>query len=157
MNNQIDAVITPESSEKVRKAIDSVKTELPFLLTLSEEERSKLQQVDDGRLSFVSQSFVLATNNDFLDPGTDLLANAKKDLDLYNELNDMEVHVRQLLALIHDTKQLAGSEAFIVARFVYIKAQSALKMNRSGAKEIVDELSKLFKHNKKDPPNQNPA
>ena len=98
-----------------------------------------------------------ATNNDFLDPGPGLLANAKKDLDLYNELNDMEVHLRQLLALIHDTRQLAGAEAYTVARFIYIKAQAAYKMNISGSKEILDELSKLYKRPKTDPPAQNPA
>lgn len=47
--------------------------------------------------------------------------------------------------MVHDTKQLAGAEAYEVSRYVYMKAKMALKMDEPGMKTIVDELSKLFK------------
>jgi len=49
--------------------------------------------------------------------------------------------------MVVDTKMLAGSEAYDVGRFVYMKAKMNVAMGIPGSQAIVDELSKLYKQN----------
>lgn len=69
------------------------------------------------------------------------------DIDLYTFLAALENDLEQLLEMVIDTKQLAGSEAYEVARFIYMKAKMNEKLGLPGSKAIVDELGKLFKQN----------
>jgi len=104
-----------------------------------------LQLLDDGRKPFTEKAHELATRNAIINPGDALLTACEHDLNLYSGLSIIENELQQLLEMVHDTKQLAGSEAYEVARFVYMKAKMALKMKEPGMQAIVDELGKLFK------------
>ncbi len=106
--------------------------------------------MDDGRKPFVEKCISLATRNPMLDPGSGLLEAAPKDYEVYSFLATVENELLQLLEMVHDTKQLAGSEAYEVARFIYLKAKMNVKMNVPGSQAIVDELSKLFKQSSSD-------
>ena len=145
MSNLIDVNLSPESKESVLQAISATKLAMPFLIKLSDDDRKSLQMIDDGRKPFVEKSIDFAVRNPSLDPGSGLLQVAPNDVSLYSFLSTVENELRQLLEMIRDTKQLAGSEAYDVARFVYMKAKMNVKMGIPGSQAIVDELSKLFK------------
>jgi hypothetical protein len=74
-----------------------------------------------------------------------LLVACLHDLNLYSGLSVIESELMQFTEMVHDTKQLAGAEAYEVARFVYMKAKMAVKMKEPGMQTIVDELGKLYK------------
>ena len=57
MENRIDAVIDAATLKKVTDSIDSVKTDLPFLVELTIEEARRFQKMEDGRVEFVRKSF----------------------------------------------------------------------------------------------------
>ncbi|MCL6102435.1 MAG: hypothetical protein M1292_08090 [Bacteroidetes bacterium] len=145
MDNRINVVLPPENRESIFQAVRNVKNGLPFLVKLSKAERDALLKIDDGRKPFVEKSIELATRNAELDPGLGLLADAPKDVDLYSFLFTLENDLNQLLESVRDTKQLAGAEAFKVARLVYDKAKMNVKLGIPGSQAIVDELGKLFK------------
>ena len=84
-------------------------------------------------------------NNPALDPGSDLLRGMQKDIELYAFLSSVEHELQQLLEMVKDTKQLAGAEAYDVARFIYMKAKMNVKMGIPGSQVIADELGKLYK------------
>lgn len=145
MDNRINVVLTPENKETVFQAVRNVKSGLPFLIKLSKAERDALLKIDDGRKPFVEKAIELATHNTDLDPGLGLLASAPNDVELYSFLVTLENDLNQLLESVRDTKQLAGAEAFKVARLVYDKAKMNVKLEIPGSQAIVDELGKLFK------------
>jgi len=147
MVNRINVVPTPEEKEIVFQAIKSAKTGLPFLIKLSKADRDALQKVDDGRKPFVEKSIELAIHNANLDPdpGSDMLANAPNDVELYSFLVTVENDLNQLLESVRDTKQLAGAEAYKAARLVYDQAKMNVKRGIPGSQAIVDELGKLYK------------
>jgi len=145
MDNLINNTISPESKANVLQAIDKIKAELPFMVMLSEAELKGMMLIDDGRKPFVEKAFELATRNPFIDPGPGLIDAGKMDLDLYTALNGIEYELNQLIEMVMDTKRLAGAEAFETARFVYMKAKMAVKMQVPGSQAIADELGKLFK------------
>lgn len=147
MNNQINVVLAPELKETVFQAIRGVKSDMPFLIKLSKADRKKLQMMDDGRKPFVQKGLEFAAHNENLDPRSNLLEAAALDVDLYTFLAMLENELLQLLEMVRDTKQLAGSEAFDVGRFIYMKAKMNVGMEIPGSQAIVDELSKLYKQN----------
>ena len=147
MNNKINFILTPENKETVFQAVKDARTGMPFLIKLSKGERKALQKMDDGRKPFVQKGVEFATGNKDLDPGSGLLEAAPNDVELYSFLAILENELRQMLEMVVDTKMLAGSEAYDVGRFVYMKAKMNVEMKIPGSQAIVDELSKLFKQN----------
>jgi len=147
MNNKIDFILTPENKEMVFQAVKDAKTGMPFLVKLSKDDRKSLQKLDDRRKPFVQKGIEFANGNKDLDPGSGLLEAAPNDVELYSFLAVLENELRQMLEMVVDTKMLAGSEAYDVGRFIYMKAKMNVAMGIPGSQAIVDELSKLFKHN----------
>ena len=147
MKNRIDVVLSPENKETIFQEIKNARNGMPFLIKLSEDDRGSLAKMEDKRKPFVQKSIELALHNSDIDPGSGLLAGAPNDVDLYTFLASLEIDLKQLLEMVTDTKQLAGSEAFEVARFIYLKAQMNEKLGIPGSTAIVDELGKLFKQN----------
>jgi len=147
MENRIDVVVTPENKENIFQALKSIKEGMSYLIKLSEDDRKSIQKIDDGRKPFVQKSLELALKNMDLDPGSELLKEAGKDIDLYSFLASVENELHQMLEMVTDTKQVAGSEAYEVARFIYMKAKMNVKMGIPGSQAIVDELCKLYKVN----------
>ena len=147
MENRIDVVVTPENKENIFQALKSIKEGMTYLIKLSEDDRKSIQKIDDGRKPFVQKSLEHALKNMDLDPGSELLKEAGKDIDLYSFLASVENELHQMLEMVTDTKQVAGSEAYEVARFIYMKAKMNVKMGIPGSQAIVDELCKLYKVN----------
>lgn len=145
MENRIDVAFNEESKNQILQGIVGVRAFMAFLIKLSEADRKSLQLLDDGRKPFTEKAHELATRNAAINPGDALLTAGEHDLHLYSGLSIIENELQQLLEMVHDTKQLAGAEAYEVARFVYMKAKMALKMKEPGMQAIVDELGKLFK------------
>ena len=145
MENRIDVMVTPEEKEVIFEGIKSAKSAMPFLIKLSEDDRKNLKRMDDGRRPFVQKCFEFAAQNPELDPGSDLLKDVPKDMELYAMLAAVQHQLEQLLELVIDTKQMAGAEAYDVARFIYMKAKMNQKIGIPGSQAIVDELGKLYK------------
>ena len=145
MENRIDITLPEESKNQILLGITGLRSQMAFLVKLSDADRKSLQLLDDGRKPFTEKARELATRIAVINPGDALLTACEHDLNLYSGLSVIENELKQLLEMVHDTKQLAGAEAYEVSRFVYMKAKTALKMEEPGMKTIVDELSKLFK------------
>jgi len=145
MENRIDATLNTESKNQILQIINGVRTQMPFLIKISDDEKKSIQQMDDGRKPFTEKARDYATRNAAINPGDALLVSAEHDLNLYSALSIIENELKQLLEMVSDTKQLAGAEAYEVSRFIYMKAKMALKMKEPGMQAIVDELGKLYK------------
>jgi len=145
MENRIDATLPEELKKQILEGITGLRTLMAFLIKLSDADKKSLQLLDDGRKPFTEKSHELATRTPAINPGDALLTACEHDLNLYSGLAIIENELQQLLEMVRDTKQLAGAEAYEVARFIYMKSKMALKMKEPGMQAIVDELGKLFK------------
>lgn len=144
MQNQIDVSITPETQAQILDGIASLKTLMPFLVKLSKKERKALQALSDGRKPFAEKSLYYGANNADLNPGTQMLEACNRDMALFTSLNAFETELMQLVEMVRETKHLAGSEVYAVARYIYSLAKMKLAMGVPGMQAIVDDLGKLF-------------
>ncbi len=145
MENRINVVLTEEQKTKLLSDLNSLRQQMPFLLKVSDADRQSIHQMDDRRRPFTEKACDFATRNDAINPGPGLVENAVNDLALYSTLAVVENELKQLLEMVTDTKQVAGAEAYEVARFVYMKAKMSSKMRIPGTDAIVDALAKLYK------------
>lgn len=145
MENRINISPAHETQETVLQAVGTAGSAMPFLIKISDSERKSLQTIDDGRKPFVQKCIETATRNAALDPGPGMIEAATNDWALFSFLSTVENELAQLLEMVRDTKQVAGSEAYEMARFIYMKAKMNVKFGVPGSQTVVDEFSKLFK------------
>ncbi len=145
MKNLINAVLPDEKRNEFLQTLLILRGMLPFLIKLSKDERAGMQMMEDGRKPFVQKAFDFADNEPEASPGAALVADARKDLDLFQGLEMLELELSRLTEMVHDTRQLAGAEAYKVALIIKKKAMLANVMGVPGMQTIVDELAKLFK------------
>jgi len=147
MKNQIDVTVSDADQSLVLQSIGNIKLAMPFLTKLSKADRKNLQMMKDGRKPFVEKGLDLASRNNELSPGSGMIDAGNKDIKLFTFLQSVELELQQLLEMVSDTRRMAGSEAYLVALFVYKKAKYNDSIGIPGSKAIVDELSLLFKQN----------
>lgn len=145
MNNKVDKQLSAEEKTEILQLIASLRSKMPFLIKLSNDDRKSMLFMDDGRKPFADKSFDYAARNNEVNPGTAMIEAGNHDLDLFAFLSTVESELGQMYEMVRDTKQAAGSEAFEVARFIYKKAKMSLEMGVPGMQTIVDDLGKLFK------------
>lgn len=145
MNNKVDYNLDQGSRDSILQTIQSLKSMMPFLIKLADADRVSMQMIDDGRKPFVEKCIDFGSRSPELDPGPGFLPAAMNDLTLFGGLATIENQLLQLLEMVHDTRQAAGSEAYEVARYIYMKAKMNVKIGIPGSQAIVDELGKLYK------------
>ena len=85
----------------------------------------------------------METNPSFL-PAYFSVAELKKDLTLYQQLDPLLLEINKLAEKIDDTQMLAGSEAYVTALAAYRNFEAAAKAGIQGADTIYELLKARF-------------
>ncbi len=141
-DNRISANLTAEIRDRILGEINAIKTQLPFLIDISKDERSSLPKMGDKSRAFVLRALEVATQNDSFLPRSFDVAEMRKDVEITNHLAAIATALAALTELVEDTYILAGSEAYSAALVVY---QSA-KANGQGEAldDALDSLAQRF-------------
>jgi len=145
MKNFISITVPDEDKSLVLKAVGDIKFTMPFLTKLSNSARGNLQMMNDGRKPFVEKCLDYASRNSNLRPEENIVTEGDKDIKLFSFLQSVENELSQILEMVRDTRQLAGSEAYDAGLKIYRKAKYNESNDVPGSKAIVEELGKLFK------------
>ncbi|CAM3825264.1 hypothetical protein FLBR109950_03465 [Flavobacterium branchiophilum] len=143
-NNRLNITATPAQITAVKAALQTINTNLPFLIGLTTEERVALPAIDVNNKVFTEDAINAAINNPTLVPAYIALPNLQADLTLFSQLDELYTMVNQLAEKLDDTKLIAGSEAFNGARLFYKACQSAAEAGVPGADTIVQQLGSRF-------------
>lgn len=144
--NKIDITLTPAQKIAIQKAIDILKSNLPFGVSLTRQERTELSDLKDEHISFVERVIDdhAPVNLNLVNGFGGTLAQAQSDLTLYQELRTYILQLRRVLEMYEDTQQLAGSEAYTFSRVFYHSAMVAAQNHEAGAEAIVTDLDHLY-------------
>lgn len=140
----IDAVISPADLQAVRDAFATIVQKLPFLVTLTAEERRRLFKAGPDSLSFVENAQVAAKNNPEILPASFDNAGFKKDVELFAALTELNSLAASVASQIDDTRMAVGSEAMQGGSQVYKYVQAGAKTT-PGLKTVADQLGERFK------------
>jgi len=146
----ITASLSPADIQEIKAAFETIQTKLPFLVTLSVEERRNLFKMGDKRLAFVNTSLIAAQSNREILPASFDLEEFIRDYQLAATLTEVLIRLRQLTEQVDDTLMAVGSEAMGSSLTVYDYVKTAAKKT-PGLKTIAQQLGEGFKAIKNKP------
>ncbi|MEH2149950.1 hypothetical protein [Nostoc sp.] len=140
----IAATLSPQDIQEIKAALQTVQRKMPFLITLSTEERRKLVKMGDKSLAFVNNSITAAQSNREILPATFDVEELVQDYQLAAALTELLTSMQQLTEQVDDTLMAVGSEAMTSSLTVYDYVKTASKKT-PGLKTVAEQLGERFK------------
>ncbi|BAZ22427.1 hypothetical protein NIES4073_33100 [Kalymmatonema gypsitolerans NIES-4073] len=140
----ITASLSPEDMQQIKAALQTIQKKLPFLITLSTEERRKLFKMGDKSLAFVNNSLTAAQSNPDILPASFDIQEFVRDYQLAATLTELLIALRQLNEQVDDTLLAVGSEAMSSSLTVYGYVKTSAKKT-PGLKRLAEQLGDRFK------------
>ncbi|MEH1837358.1 MAG: hypothetical protein V7L20_00980 [Nostoc sp.] len=140
----IAATLSPQDIQEIKAALQTVQKKLPFLITLSTEERRKLVKMGDKSLAFVNNSITAAQSNREILPATFDVEELVQDYQLAAVLTELLISMQQLTEQVDDTLMAVGSEAMTSSLTVYDYVKTASRKT-PGLKTVAEQLGERFK------------
>ena len=142
--NLVSIEVTPEDNQAITDALQLLQDKLlPYLKTLSVDERRSIPKMSDRTIPFVQKSLEYAeTNQQFAPAYVDI--NEMKNVDAVGKLTQFYRAIDELHEHLDDTIMLAGSEAYVAALAFYNSVKFASKMKQQGAEPIYNDLKQRF-------------
>jgi hypothetical protein len=140
----ITASISEADIQQIKAALATIEEKLPFLTTLTAEERRKLFKMGDKSLAFVNNSITAAQSNPDILPASFDLDEFVRDYQLAMTLTDILFRLQQLTEKVDDTRMAVSSEAMSSSLTVYNYVKAAAKIT-PGLKIIALQLGDRFK------------
>ena len=139
----ISATVSAADLKAVKDAVALIQTKLPFLVSLTPDERKGIFKAGPNSLSFVQNALQAAQNNPDIFPKSFDVEEFSSDVDLFAVLTDHNTLVSQLASEIDDTRMAVGGEAMSEAADVYNYVKAAAKKT-PGLKPVADQLGQRF-------------
>lgn len=143
-DNRISAVLSDEDVAAVQAAVETIRGKLPFLVTLSAQERRELPKMGPKSVGFDEKcSSYMAKRAEFL-PGFVDPAEVQKDRALRAQLLGLAAELETLANTVGDTLQLVSSEVWMADLAYYQSVREAAHRGRAGAQDIYEDLRHRF-------------
>ena len=136
----IDAAVSAADLQAVKDAFALIGQKLPFLTSLTVEERRAIFKVGPGSLAFVQNTLTAAQNFPQVLPSSFDKAAFQQDVALFGLLTELTTVAESLTSQIDDTRMGVGGEAMRAATQVY-KLLQASEDTVPGLKPVVEQLS----------------
>lgn len=144
MKDRISAEMTQQQVDAVLDAISTIKTNMPFLINLTSQERAALPKMEDNRRPFVEKALEYAKSDRDMLPRYIDLEELEKDLNLFRGLASIDRQLGKLDESVKDTLAAVGSESYVAALTVYNAAKLAARGNNPGIDSVVNDLKRQF-------------
>ncbi|MBW4562258.1 MAG: hypothetical protein KME32_14105 [Mojavia pulchra JT2-VF2] len=140
----ITGSLSPKDIQEIKAALQTIQRKLPFLITLSNEERRSLVKMGDKSLAFVNNSITVAQSNREILPASFKVEELVRDYQLATALTEVLISMRQITEQVDDTLLAVGSEAMTSSLTVYDYVKTAAKKT-PGLKTVAEQLGERFK------------
>lgn len=140
----ISAELSEDALNKIKEHLKGIADLLPFLITLTSEERQSLYKMGAKSLDFVNDCQMVAQNYANILPNSFDNKEFMKDAKLAQALGEVNLLVDVLASQINDTAMAVGSEAMNTALQVYDYVKTAAK-REAGIKTLAEQLKTRFK------------
>ncbi len=144
--NLVSLTIPADKLSAIQSNITALNTLLEsyLLFNLTPQDRKELTKMGDKTIAFVQKSLEYAEKNPTLVPTYLNLTEAKSDLSLTQDLNNILNQISTLQRAIEDTMMVAGSEAYTAALVFYNSVKGASRVNVPGSEAIHKDLQERF-------------
>jgi hypothetical protein len=114
MQDKISAILLEADRDAALETLQTVHTEkLPFLVSLTAAERSKLAKMGPGSVDFVRRSVEMAVDGSDYLPGSFDSSQMVNDLATYDRLLPILQKVTKIYEMLEDTLTLIGNDLYV--------------------------------------------
>ena len=142
--NLVSASLTDEKKTVITQAVETIKTNLPFLIALSDKERKGGMKLGDKSFGFAEKATGYIHSSPQFAPAYLNVLELDKDYQLLKDLQDILRIISPLTNNIEDTATECGIEAISACMVYYHAVKDAAARGVEGAKPIYDDLQKRF-------------
>ena len=128
--------------DAIMTAIATIRQKLPFLTSLTATERNTLAKAGDKSVGFVSKAVEVAVQNPGILPASHTLDDVRNTAQLFQSMAGIKLALEQLQREVSDTTIQLGSNAYAVARTIYMGTKSPIAQPHMTT--VADNLGKRF-------------
>lgn len=143
-DNRISASLTDADKQTILDAVTTIKAKLPFLVSLTPEDRVTMPKMSDKSVAFDEKCATYMDSLPSLVPGFVNVAEVKKDRELRAQLAGVAAEIAALAASVDDTLMVISSELWMADLSFYQSVRQGAKRSVSGAQAAYDDLSQRF-------------
>jgi len=143
----IDATLSAANVTAVKDAITTIIQNLPFLVSLTNDERKSLFKTGANRLSLVVDAAAIAQNFPNIFPAAFDTAAFLRDVALFQTLTELKLQIDSLASQVDDTCVALGSEAAKEALQVKDYADAAVD-TVPGLRPLVERIGQHFERSR---------
>lgn len=141
LNANLPSALVQQLISMIRQIVDS----LPFMISLTGDERQKLTTVSDGRLPYVRKLVEYCTNHrEKIGMSVENLAELQRYAQLFEDLTLLLRLVTDLRVGLRDTQMQAGAILFRLSRIGHGQIKLAYLQGKPGVEAALDDLDKLY-------------
>src|SRR5918993_388655 len=118
-NSQIDVTLTTEQVAAIVAAMDTLELALPFLVSLTVDDRQRLFKLGTRSEGFVAEALSAALQHPGYLPSALAIVELQRDIALRQALLPIVQRARLLYTKLNDTWMLAGADAMQAATAIY--------------------------------------
>jgi len=144
----ISAQVADADVQAIKAAVATIRSKLPFLISLTVQDRKRTFKLGPDSLSFVQNCLQAVKDNPSVFPATFDADEFESDVDLFAVLTDLTTVVAQLASDTDDTRLAVGGEAMKEGTMVYNYVKAAVA-STPGLKPVADQLGARFEKTKK--------
>lgn len=144
IQNLVSTTLPAEDKTAIMDAIQTLVTKMPFLISLTNDQRRGGMKLGDKTVGFVDKVVDYSQSNPDFVPAYLDLTEFNNDYLLIKDLSEILRVLQPVVQNIEDTTTEAGIEALGAAMVFYNSVKSAAKQGVPGAKSIYDDLQKRF-------------
>lgn len=139
--NQIHATVTAEQMTNIKLAIQTIQTNLPFLVEIGAEEIRRMAKAGDLTEAFLQKALAIAEQSPEILPRNFAIEEFRSDMALASSLDEITLGLRQLLERIENTNIVARSDAYGHALITYDRSK---KSAEQGLSALTRDLGQRF-------------
>ena len=99
-NNRIDTTMTSAQFNDVKTAIDAINSAISFSVSLTTDERRSLPKISVSNKAFTQDAIKAVANNASIFPPYLDATQMSRDLELYEQLDELSIQLQQTLERI---------------------------------------------------------
>jgi len=149
--NLISAVLLAEDISAINGALETIKQKLPFLITLSPEEKLSLHKLGNTLKPMVDMAADAVERYPQILSGMFNKEEFIKDYTLYEELTSLEEKLAALHSAVESTQMAVGSDTLLEALEVYGSVRDN-KNKVPGLDSLASSMQVFFKRKKGEKP-----
>jgi hypothetical protein len=149
--SDINGIISDDTKNSIKQAIESIKTQLPFAVNLTTKERQTIRKLGPKRLSYATETNRASNTHAASLPVSFKINDYNSKIELYGNLLELQSSINSLQDMVENTIMALGGNIMKSSdsAYAYLKLFSE-KGDDPGLNTAVSRISDLLKQAKKE-------